>query len=119
MFLNKANFEAGGKKLNRGLANAGYVLALIGGILLIIFGLAGIFGIFWLIFAPVFSLTIFFWGIIIFVLGIICAAGARFVWNIPTAILLILCGVGASLLGVWFTAWLIIIGAILGLLSRL
>jgi hypothetical protein len=105
--------------LNRTLANIGFALALIGGLILIFLGLAGIFGIFWLIFAPVFSLTIFFWGIVIFVLGIICAAGARYVWNIPTAILLILCGIGASLLGLWFTAWLVIVGAILGLLSRL
>jgi hypothetical protein len=33
--------------------------------------------------------------------------------------LLILLGVIASFLGGWFTAWLIIIGAIFGLLSRL
>jgi hypothetical protein len=33
--------------------------------------------------------------------------------------LMILIGVAASLLGAWFTAWLIIIGGIFGLLSKL
>lgn len=105
--------------MNRFLANLGFVMALIGGLIFIFLGIAGILGIFWLIFAPVFSLSIFFWGIIILVLGLVCAGGARFINNVPTAILLILCGLFASLIGAWFAAWLVIIGGILGLLARL
>jgi len=111
--------DGGGEFLNRFLANLGFVMALIGGLIFIFLGIAGILGIFWLIFYPAFSLTAFFWGIIMLVLGIICAGGARFVHRIPTAILLILCGIFASLIGAWFAAWLVIIGAILGLLARL
>lgn len=103
----------------RALANIGFILALIGGLIFIFLGIAGILGIFWLIFAPVFSLTAFFWGIVMLVIGIICAGGARYVWNIPTAVILLLCGIFASLLGAWFAAWLVILGAILGMLSRL
>ncbi len=100
-------------------ATIGFIMALIGGLILVFLGIAGILGIFWFIFAPLYSLTAFIWGIVMLVLGIICAGGAKFVSNIPTAILLILLGVIASFLGGWFTAWLIIIGAIFGLLSRL
>ncbi|XES78329.1 MAG: hypothetical protein ACBZ72_05495 [Candidatus Bathyarchaeia archaeon] len=103
----------------RAFASIGFIMTLIGGLILIFMGIAGILGIFWLIFAPIFSLTAFIWGIVMLVLGIICAGGAKFVSNVPTAILMILIGVAASLLGAWFTAWLIIIGGIFGLLSKL
>jgi hypothetical protein len=86
---------------------------------MIILALGAVFGIFWLFFYPVFALSAFFWGIAIGIGGLICAAGARWVHHLGTAILLILIGIGASLLGLWFVAWLIILGAILGILSRL
>jgi len=97
----------------------GWIMTLIGGLILIFFGIAAALGIFWLIFYPAFALSALFWGIIIGIMGLICAGGARFVNNLGTAILLILIGIGASLLGAWFVAWLIIIGAILGILSRM
>lgn len=108
----------GGETLNRFLANVGFAMALIGGIIFIILGISGMLGIFWLIFYPMFSLSVFFWGIVMLGLGIVCAAGAKFVWNVPTAILLLLCGIFAGLIGAWFASWLVIIGAILGMISR-
>jgi hypothetical protein len=105
--------------LIRILANIGFVMAFIGGLIFLVLGIAGALGIFWLIFAPVFSITAFFWGITMIIAGIIVIGGSRFVYNIPTAILLLLIGIFASLIGAWFAAWLVIIGAILGMLSRL
>ncbi|XHH09515.1 MAG: hypothetical protein ACFCUE_02495 [Candidatus Bathyarchaeia archaeon] len=107
------------KKISRTLANIGFVLALIGSIILILVGLGAMFGIFLLIFYPVYSLTAFFWGLAMLIIGILGAASARFVYNIGAALWIILLAIVASLLGAWFVAWLMIIGAILGLLSRL
>ncbi|MCW3999102.1 MAG: hypothetical protein NWE93_02555 [Candidatus Bathyarchaeota archaeon] len=100
-------------------ATIGFILALIGGLLLIFIGIAAALGIFWLIFYPAFALTALFWGIIIFVLGLIAAGGAKFVRHLGTALLLLLVGIVASLLGAWFAAWLIVVGAIFGILSKL
>ncbi len=101
------------------LYTLGWIMVVIGGLLMILFGIAAALGIFWLIFAPVFALGALFWGIIVGIGGLICVGGARFVHRLGTAILLILIGIGASFLGLWFVAWLVIIGAILGTLSRL
>ena len=101
------------------LYNLGWTMTLIGGLILILFGIAAALGIFWIIFYPVFALGALFWGIIIGIMGLICAGGARFVNNLGTAILLLLIGLAASLLGVWFVSWLIIIGSIFGILSRM
>jgi hypothetical protein len=103
----------------RFLYTIGWIMALIGGLLMILFGLAAVFGIFWLIFYPAYALGAFFWGIVIGIGGLICVVSARFVHHIGPAILLILIGLGASILGLWIVAWLVIIGAILGLLSKL
>jgi|WetSurMetagenome_2_1015567.scaffolds.fasta_scaffold11795_4 hypothetical protein len=103
----------------RAFYTIGWILTALGGLSLIILGIAAVFGIFWLIFYPIYALSAVFWGIIIGIMGLICLGGARFVNNLGTAILLLLIGIGASLLGVWFISWLIIIGAILGILSRL
>jgi hypothetical protein len=94
-------------------------MVLIGGLLMILFGLAAVFGIFWLIFYPAFAIGAFFWGIAIGIGGLIAAASARWVHHLGTAIILLLIGLGAALLGAWFVSWLVIIGAILGILSRL
>jgi hypothetical protein len=53
------------------------------------------------------------------IIGIMAAASSRFVSNVGAAIWLIILAIIASLLGAAFVAWLIAIGAILGLLSRL
>jgi len=102
----------------RSFYTIGWIMCLIGGLIMIIFGIAAVFGIFWLIFYPAYALSAFFWGIAIGIGGLITAAGARWVHHLGTAILLILIGIGASILGLWFVAWLIIIGAIFGILSR-
>ncbi len=100
------------------LYTIGWIMTLIGGLILMFLGLAAVFGIFFLIFYPAFALGAFFWGIVIGIGGLICAVSARWVHRLGTAILIILVGIGASLLGAWFAAWLVIIGAILGILSR-
>lgn len=86
---------------------------------MILLGIGAALGIFWLIFYPAFALGAFFWGIVIGIGGLIAVFGARFVRHLGTAILLLLVGIGASLLGAWFAAWLVILGAILGILSRI
>jgi hypothetical protein len=101
------------------LYTLGWIMALIGGLLMILFGIAAVFGIFWLIFYPLYALGAFFWGIVIGIGGLICAISARFVHRLGPAVLIILIGIGASFLGLWFVSWLVIIGAILGLLSKL
>lgn len=97
----------------------GWIMCLIGGIIMIILGLGAVFGIFFLIFYPAYAISAFFWGITIGIMGLITALGARFVHHLGTAILLLLIGIGASFLGAWFAAWLIVLGAIFGILSKL
>jgi hypothetical protein len=55
--------------ISRTLANIGFILALIGSLFLIIIGIAGILGIFVLIFAPFFALGSFFYGIVMLIVG--------------------------------------------------
>ena len=69
-------------------------MTLKGGLILIFFYIAAALGIFWLIFYPV-ALAALFWGIVIGIMGLICAGGARFVNHMGTAILLLLIGIAA------------------------
>jgi hypothetical protein len=105
--------------VHRTLANIGFILALIGSIILIILGLGAMFGIFFLIFYPAFALGSFFWGLAMLIVGILAAAASRWVFNVGAAIWLILLGIIAALFGAAFVAWLIILGAIIGILSRI
>ncbi len=105
--------------MSRTLSYAGFILALIGSIILIIVGIAGLFGIFFLIFYPVYALASVFYGLAMLIIGILCAVSSRFVHRIGPAIWLIILAIIAILLGSVFAAWLILIGAILGLISRL
>jgi hypothetical protein len=105
--------------VHRALANIGFILALIGSIILIIVGLAAMFGIFLLIFYPVYALGAFFWGLAMLIIGILAATASKWVFNVGAAIWLILLGLIAALFGAAFVAWLIIIGAIIGLISRI
>ncbi len=86
---------------------------------MIVLGIGASFGIFFLIFFPLYALGAFFWGIAILIIGILAAASSRFVANIGAAIWLILLAIAAGLLGASFVAWIIAIGAIIGLISRL
>jgi hypothetical protein len=106
-------------KISRTLANIGFILSLIGSIILILVGLGAMFGIFFLIFYPVYALGAFFWGLAMLIIGILGAASSRFVYNIGAALWVILLAIVASLLGASFIAWIMVIGAIIGLLSRL
>jgi hypothetical protein len=100
------------------LANIGFALAMIGSIILIILGIGAVFGIFLLIFYPLYAITAFFWGIAMIILGLLCAGAARFVNRTGPALWLIILGIIAAIFGAWFVSWLIIIGAILGLIGR-
>ena len=97
----------------------GWIMTLVGGLIMILLGIGAAFGIFAFIFYPAFALSSFFWGITIGIGGLICVLGARFVRIIGIGLFLLLIGIGASLLGAWLASWLVIIGAILGILSRL
>ncbi len=96
------------------LAYAGYILALIGGIIIVIIGVLGFFGSALLIFSPL----AFFGGVLYsaahIVIGIICIIGSRYVstlgWGIALLILGLIAGAGGAL---------VILGAILGLISTL
>jgi hypothetical protein len=101
------------------LANIGFILALIGSIILIFLGIGAIFGIFLLIFYPLYALGAFFWGIAMVIVGILAAAASRFVNRIGAALWIIILAIIASIFGAAFVAWLLVIGAILGMLSRL
>jgi hypothetical protein len=100
------------------LANIGFILAMIGSIILIIFGIGAAFGIFLLIWYPLYAISAFFWGIAMIILGLLAAGSARFVNRAGPAIWLIIIAIIVSLLGAWYIGWLIAIGAILGLIGR-
>jgi hypothetical protein len=100
------------------LANIGFAMAMIGSVILIILGIGAALGIFLLIFYPLYSITAFFWGIAMIILGLMCAGAAKFVDRTGAALWLIVLGIIAGIFGAWFVSWLIIIGAILGLISR-
>ncbi len=97
------------------LTYVGYIIALIGGILILINGIL------YLVAAPflAFSLLAAFGtlgnAIIKIVLGIVCIIGSKFVGNLGWAIVLIILGILAADIG----GVLVIIGALLGLVSRL
>lgn len=96
------------------MAYAGYIVALIGGIILVIFGL---FGIFSSPFVGIFSASIlnglsaFVGGIVTLILGILAMAGSRFASTILWGVVLLIVGVIAGGVG----GTLVLIGALLGL----
>lgn len=97
------------------LAYAGYILALIGGVLLIIFGLLGLVDIVLVPFSPLFYLGVAAHGLITLIIGIIGVVGSRHVARIEWAIILLILGIVAAGIG----GTLLILGALLGLLSTL
>ncbi len=93
----------------------GYILALIGGILIIVFGLFGLIG---SSFGSVFSpaghyLTGVMYSIVAIVIGAICIIGSKSVGTLPWAIVLLVLGIVSGGIG----GVLVILGALLGLLS--
>lgn len=98
------------------LSNTGRILVLIGGIIIVLFGvlnlLGGAFEFFRVLdFIPLFSGTVR--ALVQIVIGAICIAGSRYVSTLTWAIILLILGVFAGNLG----GTLVLIGAILGLIS--
>jgi hypothetical protein len=97
------------------LSYVGYILALIGGILLVLFGLVNLVGSAFLIFSPIAFLSKSVYSLVEMVLGIICIIGSRMVKNITWAIILLILGIVAGGIG----GTLVVLGALIGLLTKL
>jgi hypothetical protein len=97
------------------LSYVGYVLALVGGLLLVLFGLVSLIGSAFLIFSPIAFLNKSVYSIVEILLGIICIIGSRLVKNITWAIILLILGIVAGGVG----GTLVVLGALIGLLTKL
>lgn len=101
--------------MNNSFAYWGYILALIGGLLIIIFGLLGLIG---NSLATAFSLAGHyisgtFYSVVAIVIGAICIIGSKSVGTLVWAIVLLVLGIVSGGIG----GVLVILGALLGLLS--
>ncbi len=94
------------------LSRVAYYLALIGGILMIVFGLIGFFGEFG---AYYLHWGFSYAGILTLIMGIIAVIGARSVNTLVWAIVLIIVG----LIGGGLAGFLVLLGGILGLVTSL
>ncbi len=97
------------------LAYAGYILVLIGGILLAIFGVLDLIGTVATPFTALGVLGATVRGLIAVIIGIVCIMFARYVGRLEWAIILIVLGIIATGPG----GGLVILGGILGLISSL
>ncbi len=98
------------------LSYAGAVLVLIGGIIMIITGILYIIGSpFYALYSVLGALGLFGTGVVQFIVGIICAVGAKYVGALAWAIVLLILGI----IGGGFGGVLVILGALLGLISAL
>ena len=106
------------RKRTSTLAYVGYILALIGGIIVLLFGLFDLLEVGVRVFREV-SLLGFLSGTVRalaqIVIGIVCVIGSRFVSNLVWALVLLVLGIVAGTIG----GTLVVIGAILGLVSVL
>jgi hypothetical protein len=98
------------------LGQLAYVLALIGGIILVIQGILSFLGMAFTLFVPsiIGPLGGSYWGIIEIILGIIAIIGARRATDLTWDIILIVIGVIAGGLG----GLLVLLGGIVGLILR-
>ncbi len=98
------------------VSHTGYILALIGGIIIVLSGVLNLLGIA-VEFLSVVEIPILFRGtfraLFQIVLGVVCIAGSRYVSNLTWAIILLILGIIAGNLG----GTLVLVGAILGLIS--
>jgi hypothetical protein len=99
-----------------GLERVAYILALIGGVILVILGLLSFVGMAF----TMFTFSVFgsiggsFWGIIEIILGIVAIYGAKRATDLVWAIVLIVVGlIGGGLGGL-----LVLLGGIVGLVSK-
>jgi hypothetical protein len=98
------------------LGQIAYILALIGGIILVIQGLLSFVGMAFMMFVPsiIGRLGGSFWGIIEIILGIVAIYGAKRATDLTWAIILIVVGlIGGGLGGL-----LVLLGGIVGLVLR-
>jgi hypothetical protein len=93
----------------------GYILALIGGVLIIVFGLLGLIGIsLGIAFSPVgYYLSGAIYSIVAIIIGVICVIGSRSVGTLVWAIVLLVLGIVSGGIG----GILVILGALLGFVS--
>jgi len=91
-----------------------YILAFVGGILMVIFGLLSLIGYGFIYFGPFIPLSFGYFGIVTLICGIIAVIGAKSVTNLGWAIVLIIVGIigGGGLGGL-----LVVLGGILGLVT--
>src|SRR4030067_3196942 len=97
------------------LAYAGYILLLLGGVLLVIFGLLGLFGTVLIPFSPLYYIGVSVHGLVTLIIGVICVIGSKYVGTLVWAILLLVLVILATGAG----GTLVILGALLGLVSAL
>ncbi len=97
------------------LSYVGYILVLIGGILLALFGFLSVLSSPLFAFSPLTALGNIGSGIVGIIIGIICIIGAKYVGTLAWAIVLLILGIIAAGPG----SILVVIGAILGLVSAL
>jgi hypothetical protein len=118
-----SNLKIGGsvkvpRKTTSKIAYAGFILVLIGGIIVLLFGLFDLLAVGVRIFRDI-SFLGFLTGTVRslsqIVIGTVCIIGSRFVSNLLWAIVLLILGLIAGTIG----GTLIVIGAILGLVSVL
>jgi len=97
------------------ISRIAYYLALIGGILLVIFGLLALVGYDFSYFGPFISFGFSYFGIVAVICGIIAIIGSKSVTSIVWAIVLIVVGIiGGGLGGI-----LVILGGLIGLVAVL
>ena len=103
------------KKVKNRFAYWGYILALIGGILIIVFGLLGLIGnSLGSAFSPAgHYLSGAMYSIVAIIIGVICAIGSKSVGTLVWAIVLLVLGIVSGGIG----GALVILGALLGLVS--
>jgi uncharacterized membrane protein len=104
------------KKLASSLSHTGYILALIGGILIVLSGVFSLLGVaaqFFqaLSFLPLFSGTLR--ALFQIIIGIVCITFSRYLSTLTWAIILLILGIIAGNIG----GTLVLVGAILGLIS--
>ena len=97
------------------ISRIAYYLALIGGILLVIFGLLSLIGYALVYFGPFISFGLAYFGIVTIICGIIAIIGAKSVTTIVWAIVLIVVGIIGGGLG----GLLVVLGGLLGLITVL
>jgi len=100
---------------NSPLAYVGYILVLIGGLLIILYGLLELLGTTFLIFSPLAFLGSLVYAFAEIVIGVICIIGSRQVSTLIWGIILLVLGLIAGSIG----GTLVVLGALLGLVSTI